>query len=130
MSHETSPGSERRRFTRVPARFKVDLETEEGLELRGTLLNLSVRGFFFRTQEFAPVGSRCRIELYPLDNSTQAFPATGVIKREGIGGFGVEFDSLPYETFEVVRSFVQRVSKHPEHVEDELVDRLGIPPGE
>ena len=121
---------ERRLFTRVAARLEADLETDEGLELRGTLVNLSVRGFFLRTQEFAPVGSHCRIQLYPLGRTEGALVATGRIAREGTEGLGVEFDNLPYETFEMVRGIVLGAAERPERVEDELLDRLGIPPGE
>jgi len=121
---------ERRLFTRVASRLETDLETDEGLEIRGVLVNLSVRGFFLRTQEFAPVGSHCRVLLYPMGRSQGALMATGHIRREGQEGLGVEFDNLPYETFEVVRNIVLGAAERPERVEDELLDRLGIPPGE
>ena len=121
---------ERRLFTRVAARLEADLETDEGLEIRGVLVNLSVRGFFVRTQEFAPIGSHCKVLLYPLGRDQGALVATGHIRREGSEGLGVEFDNLPYETFEVVRNIVLGAAERPDRVEDELLDRLGIPPGE
>ena len=121
---------ERRAYTRVPAQLEADLETEEGLELRGMLINLSVRGFYLRTQEFAPVGSICRIQVYPLGRDRGALVATGRIIREGEEGLGVEFENLPYESFEVLRKIVLGAAERPDRVEDELMDRLGIPPGE
>ena len=127
---QMSKGPDRRMFTRVSARLEADLETEEGLEIRGVLVNLSVRGFFLRTQEFAPPNSHCRIQLYPLGRGFGALNATGTIAREGVEGLGIEFDNLPYETFEAVRTIILGASERPERVEDELLDRLGVPPGE
>lgn len=126
MSHQP----DRRAYTRVAAHLEADLETEEGLELRGVLQNLSVRGFFLRTNEFAPVGSTCRIQIFPLGRGHGALVATGRIAREGEEGLGVEFDHLPYDTFEIVRRIVLSAAERPDRVEDELLDRLGIPPGE
>ncbi|MAB78410.1 MAG: hypothetical protein CMJ89_03560 [Planctomycetes bacterium] len=121
---------ERRLFTRVAARLEADLETQDGLELRGVLTNLSVRGFFLQTQEFAPLGSECRIQLYPLGRSRGALVASGRIVREGQEGLGIEFENLPHETFESVRTLILGSAEEPELVENELLNRLSMPPGQ
>ncbi|MAB78409.1 MAG: hypothetical protein CMJ89_03555 [Planctomycetes bacterium] len=123
-------GPERRLFTRVATRLEIDLETQDGLELRGVLTNLSARGFFLRTQEFAFPGSECLIQLYPLGRSRRALVASGRIVREGQGGLGIEFENLPHETFELVRTLIPGSAEDPELVENELLNRLSMPPGQ
>ncbi len=83
-----------------------------------------------QTQEFAPLGSECRIQLYPLGRSRGALVASGRIVREGQEGLGIEFENLPHETFESVRTLILGSAEEPELVENELLNRLSMPPGQ
>ena len=121
---------ERRLFTRVAARLEADLETQDGLELRGVLTNLSAHGFFLWTQEFAFPGSVCRIRLYPQGRGRGSMIASGRIVREGREGLGIEFENLPHETFEMVRTLILGSAEEPELVENELLDRQSARPGQ
>ena len=85
--------TERRKSFRMPFNAEIICHVNENT-FRGKTSDISVSGLFMETTECPPAGSKCKIEIVLNgDNSRLTIDKlTGIAKRCGKRGVGIEFD--------------------------------------
>ncbi len=87
--------SERRAFTRVPLAYRVRILTEEHTFGSSTALNLSLGGMLVQLPQPLPLGTRCHIVLFMVeDGEDQKILAEGIVVRSSDTTVAIRFTRL------------------------------------
>jgi hypothetical protein len=116
-----TPPPERRRASRVVTAIDAELTGPDGELFPAQLENLSVVGLRARVGRALAPGTRCSVELRANGVSIEA---RGRVLRSKDEVLALRFDTLPYESFERLRSFLLAHADDPAVIADELSDRL------
>ncbi|GAB4304328.1 MAG: hypothetical protein Kow0090_19910 [Myxococcota bacterium] len=107
---------EKRRFPRIEVQLKVDIKTTY-IYTTASVINISERGLFIRTQNPLPVGSEIGITLYfPAIDAPLTF--MGVVRwnrnmsEDVPGGMGVELINPSDELLKTLRDQIARTPKN------------------
>ena len=87
--------------------MRVEIVTEDGLEVVGETRNLSLHGIFLETDVPLLVGTDCRVRLF-LGGRDAGIPVEleGVIARKDGGGVGVDFGDTARDAFAFLRRMI------------------------
>lgn len=118
-----APPPERRRASRVVTAIDAQLTDPDGAPLAAQLENLSVVGLRARVARVLAPGTRCSVELRANGVSIEA---RGSVLRSQDEVLALRFETLPYESYERLRSFLLTHADDPAVIADELSDRLGF----
>jgi hypothetical protein len=117
-----------REFSRIPLRLEVQLLFEDGSEVVGEGVDLSLKGTFCKTTERPEVGARCTVALTfnSGDDNKLSFYASGRVARLADNGLAVEFLELEIESFYHLRNLIRYNAPDPEVIDQEFEDHLGL----
>ncbi|MFA6599845.1 MAG: PilZ domain-containing protein [Candidatus Omnitrophota bacterium] len=112
---------ERRRFTRVQVTVEAEVLGGKTLRIRAAATELSMRGFFLRTNRKLRLGTPCAFRLL-LGNPAMrpVIHVTGKIIRARRGGFGVELTDIDLNSFDHLSGLVLTRSLDPAKLESEI----------
>lgn len=96
---------ERRRFTRVPLRCKVSLESGND-RLEGTTLDLSLGGAMVQSHRVFPSGTLVTVSLELEAGASHLRSAARVIRTVGTECMGIQFDDLGPQESERLQQFL------------------------
>jgi PilZ domain len=116
----------RREFTRVSVSPQAFISAD-GREVPGpVVLNLSLKGLLLQTPSPPPVGTACDVRLHLADTDILVH-ASGRVVRHATGGCAIEFTEIVgLDSFEHLRNLVLLNSRHPDQVEEEFHNHLGL----
>ncbi len=90
---ESSIERERRRFTRIPLRCAVSLESNDK-QLEGTTVDLSFGGMLVQSYLIFPTGSLVKVRLELCTGSAPLQVGARVVRTIGTDCMGLQFESL------------------------------------
>lgn len=119
--------SEHREFTRVPAHVWGVTTSPEGEEMVWEVESLSVRGGHAVTDERLAVGTSLALRL-TNDLSPEALfiPVDAVVRNHDATGMGLEFTSMPLESYEHLQRLVELYANDPDQVMKEIHSHVGL----
>jgi hypothetical protein len=118
-----------REFSRIPLRLEVQLLLEDGSEVFGNGVDLSLKGAFCETEASPPVGTPCTVALtFDSGDNKLSFYAAGRIARVADHGLAVEFTELELESFHHLRNLIRFNAPDPEAVDREFETHVGLKP--
>lgn len=94
---------ERRRYGRVPVKYRAIVHFESGQDSQGTLLDLSFGGCRISSGGPATVGNVLEITIYPADEPEPIHVGRAVARWARDGEFGVEFVTVEAAQQERIR---------------------------
>jgi c-di-GMP-binding flagellar brake protein YcgR len=93
--------AERRQYTRVAVDVAARIHVPEGPIISGHVADLSLGGVRVTSDEIAPDGARCAIELdIPSDNDAETLAVSGAIVRGWEEGAAIEFRDIDEDAWE------------------------------
>ncbi len=98
----------RRWFTRINYRGKVDIKTPDGLVITAPVKDLSMKGMYVITDEIIPVGRSVEIFFGDDRLSEKKLSISGRVARMDGNGFAVEFEKMDLQTFCHIKALVFR----------------------
>lgn len=80
---------------RIAIKAAVALTVEGGRPIHGWIKNVSISGLHVRTDEFLPLGTRCKVTLVVREgDARRRLTLDGTVKRRDAEGMGVQFSPL------------------------------------
>jgi len=96
--------TERRAAPRISVSLPVQLQTERGDILHGTIENLSESGMLLVAHEELTIGSEVRV-LFGYGKEDRTIEIQGrIVRSTPVGGFGVAFVTLGEQALAAIRS--------------------------
>ncbi len=81
--------------------------------------NISVNGILLQSNKDLPVGTKCTVELV-LPGSDVKLNIDGVVARQSVSGFAIEFEAMDEVTLEHLKKIVLYNSDKPDEVYDQF----------
>lgn len=120
-------GSEHREFTRVPAHVWGVTTSPGGEETVWEVESLSVRGGHAVTDERWPVGAAFTLRLAnDLAPEALMIPVDAIVRNHDATGMGLEFTSMPLESYEHLQRLVELYARDPDQVMKEIHAHVGL----
>lgn len=104
---------ERRRYGRVPVKYRALVHFISGHDTPGTLLDLSLGGCRISSEEGAPVGSALEIRIYQEDEHEPIHVERAEVRWARDGEFGVEFMEVAVTDQERIRVLFESLAEGP-----------------
>lgn len=104
---------ERRRYGRVPVKYRVLVQFIAGDDYQGTLLDLSVRGCRISSEEGATVGSALEVRIYPEEKQDPIRVDRAEVRWARDGEFGLEFMEVVARERERIRVLFESLAEGP-----------------
>ena len=92
-------GQERRRYQRIKIEIHAKVDSGEEVLVSGYTRDLSLKGFFIKSDKKIPVGTRCRAVLLLEQKGEEVqVKADGVVVRHDKPGFAVELTKIDLDS--------------------------------
>jgi hypothetical protein len=120
--------SDKREFTRVPLRLKVELKHGDRSAVLGLSEDLSLRGVYLNSELDLKEGESCELTIR-LGEGPKAFDLViqGRVVRLSEDGAAIEFEGVHgADALAHLRKLVLYNSEDPERTEEEMRTHLGI----
>lgn len=104
---------ERRRYGRVPVKYRVLVHFSSGHDTSGTLLDLSLGGCRISSEEGATVGSALEIRIYQDDEHEPIRVERAEVRWARDGEFGVEFMGVTATQQERIQALFESLAEGP-----------------
>ncbi len=118
MDRRTLP----RKFIRVPIGYRLKVMAEERTLTCPSAINISMNGILVRSTERVPLGTRCYIIIFVLEEGVETkILAWGTVVRDNADGLAIRFSQiLGKEGLERLRDLVLFRSPDPEQAQREF----------
>lgn len=104
---------ERRRYGRVPVKYRVLVQFASDNDSKGTLLDLSLGGCRISSKEGAAVGSSLEVRIYQDEAQTPIRVERAEVRWARDGEFGVEFTKVAPGERERIRVLFKSLAEGP-----------------
>jgi len=96
-----------RQYERNPAKLEVEISSELGGILRGTVRDVSVAGLYVACLERLPVGTLCELSIEVVGSCCDVpIEATGRVAHVADDGMGLEITDLTFDSYYELRRLV------------------------
>ena len=118
---------DKRTFSRVPFKVRVDLEIATEQLTLDSIDNLSVGGCLLPLQTHYPAGTPCRLTINLSGTSSDLqLKVSGSVIRSDAQGLALKFSSIDPDSLYHLKNIVRYNVSDPERVEQELRDHPGL----
>ena len=117
----------KRAWTRVGVEVRVQIRTEDGPVISGTVLDLSLKGIGVATDARLPSGTACEVKLFlegGLD--TVEVETRGTVTRSDDRGIALEFGTVVDGSLDHLRKLVLYNSADPGVIEGEFGEQSRV----
>ncbi len=120
-------GREQREFTRVPAHLWGMWTDPEGVEQYWEVNQLSLRGGHAVCDAPLPIGEELTLRLTnDLAEDALVIEVQAVVRQRTETGMGLEFVSMPLESYEHLGRLVELYAPDPDRVVHEIQGHVGL----
>lgn len=120
-------GIEHREFTRVPAHVWGVVAPGSDAETVYEVEQLSIRGGHAVTDERLDIGTTLSLQLTnDLAPEALSIPVEAIVRNHDGTGMGLEFTSMPLESYEHLQRLVELYAPDPDRVMKEIHEHVGL----